>query len=111
MTREFIVDDAIVLAERHRREGRIDEAAVLCRRALQKQSDCYEAEHILGLIALQVGSPGAAIEHLRRAAEAAPELAFIHANLSEAYRLAGRLGEATEAALRALRLVPNSPNR
>jgi tetratricopeptide (TPR) repeat protein len=108
--REFIpVDDAILLAERHRREGRIDEATVLCRRALQTQPDCHEAEHVLGLIALQGGRPGAAIEHLRRAAETAPGLAFIHANLSEAYRLAGRLGEAKEAALRALRLLPQFP--
>ena len=61
------------------------------------------------MIALQAGRLNEAIEHLRRAAEIAPDLAFIHANLSEACRLAGRLDEATEAASRALRLLPQFP--
>jgi Flp pilus assembly protein TadD len=107
MTQESVpLSDALMLAERHRREGRLAEADALCRRVLDMQSDHYEAEHLLGVIAHQNGNLGEAIAHVGKAAELAPGVAFLHANLSEMLRLAGRIDDAVDAANRALALHP-----
>jgi Flp pilus assembly protein TadD len=107
MTQEFTsLSDALMLAERRRREGRLAEADALCRRALELQPNSYEAEHLLGVIAHHGGKLDEAIVHFARAAELAPGVAVLHANLSEMLRLAGRLDEAIAAANRALELYP-----
>src|SRR5580658_5382533 len=90
--------EALSLAERHRREGRLAAADALCRRVLEMEPASYEAEHLLGVIANQNGRRDEAIAHFGRAAELAPGVAILHANLSEMLRLAGRLDEATAAA-------------
>jgi Flp pilus assembly protein TadD len=103
--------EALSLAERHRREGRLAAADALCRRVLEMEPASYEAEHLLGVIANQNGRRDEAIAHFGRAAELAPGVAILHANLSEMLRLAGRLDEATAAARRALALHPEFPEQ
>jgi tetratricopeptide (TPR) repeat protein len=105
----MFLDEALTLAERHRREGRLTEAETLCRRALEAQPNLPEAEHLMGVIAHQNGKLGEAIEHARRAVELAPDVALLHANLGEMLRLVGQPSRAVEAAQRALAIDPSMP--
>jgi Flp pilus assembly protein TadD len=107
MPRESItIDNAVAVAERYRRAGRMEEAEALCRHVLRMRPDSYEAENLLGVLAQHGGRLGDAIVHHRRAVALAPALAFLHANLSESYRLAGRVDDAIDAARSALALHP-----
>jgi tetratricopeptide (TPR) repeat protein len=99
--------EALMLVERHRREGRLMEAATLCRRILEACPGLPDAEHLLGVIAHQEGKLGEAIKHLQRAAALAPNVALFHANLGEMFRLAGQPRRAIEEARRALAIDPN----
>ena len=98
--------EALVYAERCRAEGRLMEAAAVCRQVLQAKPNLPEAEHLLGVIAHQNGSVGEAIEHVERATRLAPQVALFHANLGEMYRLAGRPRLAVAAARRAVEIEP-----
>jgi tetratricopeptide (TPR) repeat protein len=102
-------EQALMLAEQHRRAGRLGEAEDLCRRVLSAQPRTAEAEHLLGLVAHQSGKLGEAIEHVRRAAEIDPKAALYHANLGEMYRLSGRPDLAAQEARRALEITPEYP--
>jgi tetratricopeptide (TPR) repeat protein len=99
--------DALVLAEEHRRGGRLAEAQATCLRVLALRPDEPKALHILGLIAQQSGNFVEAIDCLRRALAQAPDVALYHASLGEACRLAGRTEEAVAHARRALELKPD----
>ena len=101
--------EALKLAERRRREGRLMEAEAFCRRALEVRPDVPEAEHLLGIIAHQGGKLSEAIEHVQRATKLAPKAALYHANLAEMLRLAGRPKQAVDAARRALAIEPALP--
>jgi tetratricopeptide (TPR) repeat protein len=104
---QFIpVGEALVLAERHRKEGRLFDAEALCRRIVETRPDLPEAEHLLGVIAHQNGRLGEAVEHVQRAVNLAPQVALFHANLGEMLRLAGRPKLAADAARRALEIEP-----
>ncbi len=100
---------ALTLADRARRESRLEEAEALCRGALEAQPNSYEAEQLLGLIAHQGGKLDEAIDHFHRTVNLAPQIALHHANLGEMYRLAGRLDEAAASSLQALALDPEFP--
>ena len=76
---------------------------------LQAQPNVPEAEHLLGVIAHQNGKLGDAIEHVKRAAKLAPQVALFHANLGEMLRLAGRPKLAADAARAALEIDPKMP--
>ncbi len=101
--------EALMYAERCRSEGKLMEAAAICRQILQAQPNVPEAEHLLGVIAHQNGQLGDAIEHVKRAAKLAPKVALFHANLGEMLRLAGRPKLAAEAARAALQIDPKMP--
>ena len=107
MNQSFMsIEDALSRAEGLRLAGRLAEADALCRQTLRMQPGSAEAEHLAGIIAHQGGKLGAAIDHLRRATELAPNVALFHANLGEMLRLAGRPQLAVEAARQALSLDP-----
>jgi tetratricopeptide (TPR) repeat protein len=103
------IGEALVYADRCRGEGRLMEAAAVCRQILQARPDLPEAEHLLGVIAHQNGKLSEAIEHVQRATKLAPQVALFHANLGEMYRLAGRPKLAVEEARRAIAIEPNMP--
>jgi tetratricopeptide (TPR) repeat protein len=109
MTDADVVPDggALVLAEEHRRGGRLAEAKAMCLRVLAVRSDEPRALHILGLIAQQSGNFDEAIDCQRRALSQAPDVALYQASLGEACRLAGRTEEAVAHARRALELKPD----
>jgi tetratricopeptide (TPR) repeat protein len=98
--------DALMLAEKHRSGGRLDEAQALCRRILDAQPNEPNALHLLGLVALQSGKFADAFEHLRLAVQLAPDVALYHANLAEALRALNRPDEAECAYRRGLEIEP-----
>ncbi len=101
--------EALIYAERCRNEGQLMQAEAVCRQILQVQPNLPEAEHLLGVIAHQNGKLGEAIEHVKRAAKLAPQIALFHANLGEMLRLAGRPKLAADAARCALEIEPTMP--
>jgi protein O-GlcNAc transferase len=101
--------EALVLAEQHRRAGRLADAQAQCRSILQRWPEEPNAVHLLGLIAHQSGKIDEALGHLRHAVALAPDSALYCANLGEMSRLAGDLDEAVRHARRALELRPNYP--
>jgi tetratricopeptide (TPR) repeat protein len=101
--------DALKRAAQLCEEGRLVEAEAVCRRTLEAQPNAPDAEHLLGLIAHQMGKIDQAIEHLQRAVELAPGVAAYHANLGEMFRLAGSPEIAANEARRALAINPAMP--
>lgn len=100
------LQDALVMAERHRMEGRLLESEAVCRQILVAHPNQPHAEHLLGLLAHQNGKLGAAIECVRRAIKIAPDVALFRANLAEMLRLAGQPRQGAEEARRAIALEP-----
>jgi tetratricopeptide (TPR) repeat protein len=103
------VGETLALAERCRGEGRLMEAEALCRRLLEAQPNCAEAEHLLGILAHQNGKLVEAVEHVQRAIKLTPQVALYHANVGEMLRVLGRPKLAAEAARRALAIEPEMP--
>lgn len=80
---------------RHR-EGRMEEAESLYRRALKLRPNHPDAENLLAVCALQRQDAAAALAHSERALAAAPEHPLFLSNRGAALALAGRLAEAVE---------------
>ncbi len=90
---------------RHR-EGRVEEAESLYRRALKLRPDHPDAENLLAVCALQRQDAAAALAHSARALAAAPEHPLFLSNHGAALALAGRLAEAVEVLTRTLAANP-----
>ncbi len=90
---------------RHR-EGRVEEAASLYRRALRLSPGNPDAENLLGVIARQKGDLPAALAHAARAVAAGPDVAAYLANQGAALAEAGQLAEGLAALSRAALLDP-----
>ena len=92
--------DPIPTALAHHQAGRLDEAARIYEQVLAANPRHAGAMHLLGLVALQSGQFDTAVDRIQRAIEIDAAPAAFHANLAEAYRNLGRLGDA-EACYRA----------
>lgn len=84
--------------------GRLDEARAGYEAVLAAEPDNFDAEHMLGVLALQRASPQEAVGRLQRAVAIAPGNAGAHNSLGESYRRLGRLEEAHASLRQALRL-------
>lgn len=93
-------------AVNHHRAGRVLEAAGICENLLNEQPHHEQACFLLGVIALQLDQPDAAIAPLLRATEVQPDNAIYHANLGEALRRAGRFEDAAGELCESLMLAP-----
>ena len=91
------------------RAGRVDDAERELRERLQSASDDVDALHLLGLLCHQSGRSAEAIEMIGRAADIAPNLAFIRSNFAEALRRHGDLVRAEHQAREAVRMAPLDP--
>ncbi|HYH19094.1 MAG TPA: tetratricopeptide repeat protein, partial [Azospirillum sp.] len=91
----------------HHQAGRFHEAEAGYRAVLQVQPRNADALHLLGVLALQVGQPDAAVELIGRAIKNAGPVADYHDNLGSALAAAGRHGEAVASHSRAVRLKPD----
>ena len=83
-------------------------AAGLYEQAIERDPDNAGAHAMLGALRLQAGDAQAAIGHLERAVEAAPDQTRPLYNLAGAYATAGRWDDAARASDRLLRLEPGN---
>ncbi|MBS7791138.1 tetratricopeptide repeat protein [Roseococcus sp. SDR] len=90
---------------RHR-EGRLDEAVSLYRRALRLAPHHPDAENLLGVAARQKGDLPSALAHAARAVASVPDSPLFLANQGATLAEAGRLAEAIAALSRAVTLNP-----
>ncbi len=93
----------------HHERGDLEQAARIYEAALAEQPDEPDALHLLGLVALQRGEAGRAVELIGRAVSLRPNAAAFHADLAEAYWSLGRIDEVIDCCEAALRLEPESP--
>jgi tetratricopeptide (TPR) repeat protein len=98
---------AVQLALSHQQAGRLQQAESIYRQVLAVDPNHADALHYLGVLALQVGQPAAAIDSLRRAIAVNPHVAVFHGNLGSAYGAAGRMDEAIESFRTAIRIDAN----
>ena len=101
------ISDALATAIQHHQAGRLQSAEQIYRQILLADPNQAAAIHLLGVIALQVGKPEIAIEHIERAIRLQGNEAAFHNNLGEAYRVLHRIPEAVACYRRALALNPN----
>jgi protein O-GlcNAc transferase len=86
--------------------GKMAEADRLYSIALATDSRNPAALHFAGLFAYQRGDNARAMDLLRRATKAAPEIAEAHSNLAAVLRASGHLDEALRECEQAMRLQP-----
>lgn len=97
-----------MLGEILRQEGRYDEALEHLERARRKGPDSGWVVGTIGQVLSALGRPEA-IENLQRAASLDDSLPWVHTELADAYRVAGRPHNALRAVDRALELDPKDP--
>ena len=86
------------------RAMRLDEAETIYRRVLAARPRHAGALHLLGVVDIQRGRPGDALEKIRRALEINPSAAAYHGNLGTALQALGRFDEAARAYSEAVRI-------
>lgn len=86
--------------------GQLAMAESALQQILQRQSEHADANHLLGVIALQRGHYPQAIECIRRALQSQPKTGMFHSNLAHALRADGQLQAALTACERAIQLGP-----
>ncbi len=87
--------------------GQLPDAEAAYRRVLGLDADHADANHLLGVIAHQIGDHGAAVELIGKAIRHAPSTAAYHCNLGNALHELGRLDEAAASQRQAIALNPD----
>jgi tetratricopeptide (TPR) repeat protein len=100
-------EQALNLALRHHRSGRLAEAEALYRQIIDADPTHADAFHLLGLIALQCGQFARAVGLIECADELSPSNPVILSNLAEAYQKLGSPERAKECCEQALELRPD----
>src|SRR5215471_9577287 len=98
---------ALTAALEHHRAGRVERAADLYRKVLNKTPGNPDALHLLGVIALGEGRPERAIQLICKAIAALPDFAEAHSDLGNAQRAAGLFEEACASYRHAIALQPD----
>jgi len=91
----------------YHQRGQGFEAEALCRAVLARDAGHAGCLHLLGVIAMQRGLPEEAVAHLRKAAEARPDIAVGHHSLGKALAAAILPDAAAAAFERAVALQPD----
>ena len=91
----------------HHRNGRLFEAAALCRQVLGETPNDPAAQHLLGVIGFGLGDAAAALKWLEKAVAADGAAAEHQHDLGRAYHAAGRFAEAAACQRRALDARPD----
>jgi len=103
------LENVLRAAHLHHSAGRLAQAEPLYRQVLSQYPNHPDALHHLGLIAMQAGHFGPAIELMSRSVAIDPTQAFFYKNLATAFRSSGRFEEAIQAIQEARRLAPSDP--
>ncbi len=101
------VAEALSAALKHHQSGNLRQAEAIYRQILTVEPNNAQALHLLGVTALQMGQPAAAVEQIQRACQIDPYNATFHGNLGSAYGTLGRYDLAVESLRAALRCDPN----
>jgi len=101
------VGAALGAAVQHHQGGRLEEAAALYGKILSADPRQADANHLLGVIALQQGRNEVAVDLIGRAIASNPSFPAFHSNLGNALYGLGRLSEALSAYDAALHLNPD----
>jgi len=88
-------------------KGRLDEARQMYLKIIERDPQHFDAQHLLGVIALQQGQVDTAIEKLLAAIAVRESSAPAHSNLGSALVQRGRLDEALNRYERAVQLQPD----
>ena len=91
----------------HHQAGRLAEAEALYRKVLERDPDHIDANHLLGVIALQTGAYEAAVELIGKSVAANPDFGEAHCNLGVALMKLDRTSEAIESYRRAIAIRPD----
>ncbi|MEZ5992102.1 MAG: tetratricopeptide repeat protein [Planctomycetota bacterium] len=89
------------------RAGKLNEAEAAYVAVPQNAPEHVDAVHLRGVLALQRGNAGQAIELIQQAIQIRNDVPAMHSNIAEAYRAMGRLNDAIAHARAALKLDPN----
>lgn len=100
------LDQAIQLAIKHQRAGRLTEAERVCQQILAVQPRCADALNLLGVMACLGGRNDVAVDLIGRAIAINPAVAVYHTNLGSVLRGMGRAREAIAEFREALRRGP-----
>jgi protein O-GlcNAc transferase len=95
-------------AFKYHQSGNLAEAEKLYRQILTKQPDCVDANHLLGVLAHQVGNYEVAIAYISKAIKLNSQNPDFYGNLGEAYRMSGKFSAAIAQYQKALNLQPNN---
>src|SRR6185436_10764531 len=102
--------EAVALGLQHHDAGRLDEAEQLYRQALAQDPESIDAQHFLGVVALQRGDSALAIALISKALARNAANAPAYNNLGLALAAQKRAAEAINAYLTALVLKPDYPD-
>ena len=91
----------------HHRNGRLVQAQAGYAQILQFDEKNFDALHLLGVLAQQIGKPQGAVEFIGRAIAINRKEPFAHFNLANALVELGRTQEAVASYDRAIALQPN----
>ena len=103
---EMTLDDALLYALQLHQEGRVEGAAQLYARILEKAPDHVDALHFLGVAKFQLGAGAAAVDLIGRAIALKPDFAGAHNNLGNILKRLHRSAEAAQAYRRVIELDP-----
>jgi tetratricopeptide (TPR) repeat protein len=105
-----VIESTLRLAHEHHSAGRLTQAEPLYREVLAQAPANADATHHLGLIALQCGQMGPAIQLMTRSISIAPQNPFFYKNLASACRSAGKLDDAIDWLQRGIAIAPDEPS-
>lgn len=91
----------------YHQRGRLSQAQQLYEEILKLQPDFFDALHLLGVIALQAGNPGRAVELIGKAIAIHPHNPAFHFNLGMALQSLNQLEAAVASFDRALAIHPD----
>ena len=101
------VEAALDMAVAHHKQGRDNQAEIICRRILDNWPDCVQAAAMLGLLLIQNGRPAEAIQALQTVLRLNPNDFTALNNLGLALHRCGRLEDAAKAFSRVLDVKPD----
>ncbi len=99
---------SLELAFKYHQSGNFLEAERLYLQILSRQPNHVDANHLLGVLAHQVGNHDVAIAYIEKAIKLNPKNPDFYSNLGEAYRLGGQLPEAIGNYQKSLKLQPQN---
>ena len=107
VSRTLPLEEALAQAVAHHQAGRLQEAEGLYRAILQAQPAHPDANHNLGVLAMQLGQCAAGLPYLKSALSAAPGNGQYWLSYADALQALGQLDEAVASYRQALALKPD----